>query len=72
MQDVYKKDFTEAISANNPDRQIFKIFTSVPTMMASQGDTKLTTGIKHCQSTGNPQNRVKSPSPIQLGTQACH
>ena len=36
----YKKDSRKTISAS-PERQIFKIFTSVPIMVASQGDAKL-------------------------------
>ena len=39
MQEVYKKHSRKAISAS-PERQVFKFFTSVPTIVASQGDTK--------------------------------
>ena len=37
---AYKKDSKKEISAN-PERQIFKIFTSLLIMVASQGETKL-------------------------------
>lgn len=40
MQEVDKKNSRKAISAN-PERQVFKIFTLVPTMVAFQGDAKL-------------------------------
>ena len=40
MQKVHKKASRKTISAN-PERQIFEIFTLVPTMVTSQGDAKL-------------------------------
>ena len=40
MQEVHKKASRKTISAN-PERQIFDIFTLVPTMVTSQGDAKL-------------------------------
>ena len=40
MKEVSKKESKKSISAN-PVWQIFDIFTLVPTMLASQGDTKL-------------------------------
>ena len=45
-EEVYKKDFRRAFSAN-PEWQIFKIYTSVPTMMASQGDTEINKLLAH-------------------------
>ena len=40
MQEVHKKDSRKPISTN-PERQIFNIFSSMPSTVASQVDTKL-------------------------------
>ena len=56
MQEKYRGDSKKKKKkkkeiSTNPERQIFKIFTSVPTMVASQRDTTLNTLLAHAKKT---------------------